>query len=300
MKKIILFFCLVLIAYEINGQSFFNFRKGRDIILSVGTGTTSYFGDLNNPGDIIDTSPNLTVGLQYFFTDRIAIRSEASWFRLSGDDADADSDGRSSRNLSFRSDNFEWNVVGIVQAFSNGTRYYQRPGINIYGFAGVGLLYFNPQGQVPDTDWNGNPLPEAGSYVSLQPLQTEGEAYSRSAIVIPAGIGIKLKAGPFFNFLIEGGYRFAFTDYLDDVSTNYLLHSSLASEPLRQIMADKRNQIGLPPLGDEEGQIRGNPDNNDGYLIFNAKIEFYLPSHILSTSKTQYKRRKRNRRARRR
>ncbi len=301
MKRILLFLYIALAGYEMHAQSFFNFRKGRDIIFSVGTGTTSYFGDLNNPGDIFDTSPNINLGLQYFFTDRIAIRSEASWFRLSGDDADADNEGRSVRNLSFRSDNFEWNVVGIVQAFSNGTRYYQRPGINVYGFAGIGLLYFNPQGQVPDNDWSGNPLPEAGNYVALQPLQTEGEAYSRTAIVVPAGIGLKLKAGPFFNFLIEGGYRFAFTDYLDDVSSTYLLHSSLASDPLRQAMADRRNEIGLEPLGDEEGQIRGNPDDNDGYFILNAKVEFYLPSHIFSTSKSRYtKRKRRSGRARRR
>ena len=62
---------------------------------------------------MIDTKLNLNFGLQYYFTERIAIRTEANYFRLSGDDAEADSEGRTVRNLSFRSDNFELNVVGI-------------------------------------------------------------------------------------------------------------------------------------------------------------------------------------------
>ncbi|MEM1405919.1 MAG: hypothetical protein AAGG59_04040, partial [Bacteroidota bacterium] len=141
-------FIILLIATvisELNAQSFYNFRRGRDIIATFGTGTSSYFGDLNNPGDVIDAKLNLNVGLQYYFTERIAIRSEVTYFRLSGDDAEADSEGRTARNLSFRSDNFELNVVGIVQAFSNGTRFYQRPALNVYGFGGIGLLYFNPK-----------------------------------------------------------------------------------------------------------------------------------------------------------
>ncbi len=296
MRKIALFLVITLVVSELNGQSFFNFRKGRDIIATFGTGTTSYFGDLNNPGDIFDSKLNINIGLQYFFTQNLAVRTEATWFRLSGDDAEADRESRAARNLSFRSDNFEWNVVGIWQVFPNGTRFYQRPGINFYGFAGIGILYFNPKGQVPETDWNGNPLPEAGDYVALQPLQTEGESYSRTTIVIPAGIGVKLKAGPFFNFGIEGGYRFAFTDYLDDVSTVHLDHSSLDADPLRQAMADKRFLLGLSPQ--EAGKNRGNENNNDGYFIINLKMEFYIPSHIFSTSKSKYNRRKRFRKVR--
>lgn len=302
MKKTTIIVLLSLFISELSGQSFYNFRRGRDIIATFGTGTSSYFGDLNNPGDIIDTKLNLNLGLQYYFTDRVAIRGEATYFRLSGDDAEADSEGRVARNLSFRSDNIEFNVVGILQAFSNGTRYYQRPPINLYGFAGLGLLYFNPQGQVPDTDWNSQPLADAGDYVALQPLQTEGVDYNRLAIVVPLGIGIKFKAGPFFNIGVEGGYRLTFTDYLDDVSTTYLLHNSLADDPLRQALADRRHELegNLLPLGVDEGRTRGNPDNNDGYFMLSVKIEYYLPANIFSTSKYRYNKRKRSKRARRR
>ncbi|MEQ8927507.1 MAG: outer membrane beta-barrel protein, partial [Fulvivirga sp.] len=181
MKKLVLGVILIVLASEIYAQSFYNYRRGRDFIASLGTGTSTYFGDLNDDGDYFDAKPNLNIGLQYFFTNRIAARAELGWFQLSGDDANSSESGKVNRNLSFSSNNFEFNVVGIVQAWPDGARYYQRNDFNIYGFAGVGVLYFNPVAEL-----NGKKVP-------LQPLQTEGVSYSRVTIVIPYGIGIKYK-----------------------------------------------------------------------------------------------------------
>ncbi|ELR70623.1 hypothetical protein C900_03604 [Fulvivirga imtechensis AK7] len=285
MKRIIAVLSIALagIVELVDAQSFYNFRTGRDVIASVGTGTSTYFGDLKDPGDYMDAKPNLNIGLQYFFHSRIAGRAELHWFRLQGDDSDSELTGKTRRNLSFRSDNFELDLIGIVNAFPQGARFYQRPQFNPYGFIGIGLLYFNPKGQVPQTDWNEDPLPDAGDYIALQPLRTEGVDYNRLAIVIPFGIGVKYKANPFINIGLEGGYRLTFTDYLDDVSTVYQLHSSI-EDPLVQAMADRRHEIDLPPLGIDEGHIRGNPANNDGYFLFNIKIEYYLPENILSVN----------------
>ncbi|MEJ2126795.1 MAG: PAC2 family protein [Candidatus Bathyarchaeota archaeon] len=55
-------------------QSFYNFNRQRDIILSLGTGTRAYFGDLNDPGDIWDTRWNVDLGLEYF----LAVYDEAA------------------------------------------------------------------------------------------------------------------------------------------------------------------------------------------------------------------------------
>lgn len=276
-----------------NAQSFYSYRGGRDAIVSLGTGTSTYFGDLKDPGDYFDAKPSLNIGLQYFFNPRISARTEVTWFRLLGDDNDANAEGRVVRNLSFRSDNFEFNVVGIINALPNGARFYQRPQFNPYGFVGIGFLYFNPKGVVPATDWNGNELQKAGDYIALQPLQTEGVNYSRLSIVVPFGMGVKYKASPFINVSIEGGYRLTFTDYLDDVSTVYQLHSSI-EDPLVQAMADKRHEINLPPLGLEPDHIRGNPSNNDGYFLFNIKVEYYLPQDIFTFKSNKNKGPRRN------
>jgi len=279
MRKVILLVFIIILSTEfVSAQSFYNFRNTRNLIASVGTGITSYYGDLNNPGDIIDTRLNLNLGLQYFFTNRVAARAEITWFQLSGDDAESDTEGRTVRNLSFISNNFELNAVGIINAFPNGAKFYQRSYLNFYGFAGIGLLYFNPQAELNS------------ERITLQPLRTEGVDYSRTTFVIPVGGGVKVKAGPFFNIAIEGGYRMTFTDYIDDVSTEYVANSSFA-DPVAASLADRRPEIGLPLQ--EPGRIRGNPDNNDGYFILNVKLEYFVPT---SPVKTANKRRKRRRR----
>jgi len=257
----------IFILSESYTQSFYNSRRGRDIIVSVGTGVTSYFGDLNDPGDIIDTDLNLNLGAQYMFTKRIAGRAEIAWFQLSGDDAKSEAEGRVNRNLSFVSNNFEFNAVGILNIFEYGPRFYQRPQLNLYGFAGAGVIYFNPKAELD------------GEKYALQPLQTEGVEYSRVAPVVLYGAGIKYMLNPFFNIAIEAGYRQTFTDYLDDVSTFYKDNSSFEN-PIAAQLADRRPEIGLPTL--EAGRKRGEPSNNDGYLLFNLKIEFYLPPDILN------------------
>ncbi len=281
-------------------QSFYNFGRQRDIIVSLGLGTSSYFGDLNDPGDKFDFPFNVNVGMEYFLNDRISLRSEITYFRLKGDDAESDTEGRVRRNLSFQSNNGELNFVGIFNLRRNGRRFYQRPPVNAYAFAGIGLAYFNPRGKVPQNYVTGDgvngttiPLEDAGDYVALQPLNTEGEDYNRMTMVIPFGGGVRFKAGPFFNIALEAGYRITFTDYLDDVSTNYRDQAEFGDDYLAAAMADRRPEINLKRL--EPGHIRGDDSDNDGYMLYNIKVEFYLPTHILSTSTLKKNRRRPNR-----
>jgi hypothetical protein len=186
-----------------------------------------------------------------------------NWFTLAGDDKDANGGGRVERNLSFQSSNFELSAVGMINLFTHGDRFYRRPGINIYGFAGIGLLYFNPKA----TD-------QLGNSVSLQPLKTEGVAYSLVAPVIPFGLGIRFKVNPMFNLSIEAGFRKTFTDYLDDVSTTYPGASSFNGDAQAIYFSDRRVD---PALNGTAGGVRGNSNSLDSYLLLNAKVEYYLP-----------------------
>ncbi len=291
----------ILLATAVTwSQSFYNFGRQRDIIASVGGGFTAYFGDINEKGDKFDTPANVSLGLQYFVRPRVSIRSELSWYRLAGDDAEADVEGRIRRNLKFESNNWELNFVGMVSLLENGRRFYQRPALNPYLFGGIGLTYFNPKGEVPDNYITGDgvngtaiPLDNAGDMVALQPHNTEGADYNRVAIVVPFGGGLRIKAGPFFNIALEGGYRLTFNDYLDDVSTNYRDQADFGNDYEAAAMADRRPEIGLTRL--EPGHIRGDDSDNDGYMFYQLKLEFYLPTHILSTSKLQKNRARPNR-----
>jgi hypothetical protein len=275
---------LLLIAELSFSQSFYAVRRNRSLIFSAGTGTSTYFGELSNPGDYVDARPNLNVGLQYFLLPRVNVRAEATWYQLSGSDAKADDPDRIPRNLSFVSNNYEIALSGAVHLFPNGNRYYQRPVFNAYAFLGIGFTYINPKAELD------------GTRHALQPLQTEGVTYSRFQPVVPYGLGVKLKMGPFFNIAIEGGYRMTFTDYLDDAST---VHPDKTGwDPLRIALSDRGPELGEAPY--LVGVKRGNPDTNDGYFLMNVKIEYYLPSTFTfgNSSKQLYKQKRRSSRRR--
>ncbi|MCE7864017.1 MAG: hypothetical protein DYG99_10805 [Bacteroidetes bacterium CHB5] len=263
MRKLLVLIVLVAIAESAIAQSFYAIRKNRSLIAVVGTGTSTYFGELANPGDYFDAKLNVNAGLQYYLTPQISLRSEINWFTLEGSDANANDHERQQRNLSFRSRNVEFNAVGMINLFPNGNRYYRRPYFNVYGFGGVGLLYFNPKAELN------------GTWHALQPLQTEGVKYSRITPVIPFGVGVRLKFGPNMNIAFEGSYRKTFTDYLDDVSTVYPVQSSLSSDLARSLSV--RYELVPPSI---EGLQRGNPSREDGYMMFNVKMEYYLPIDI--------------------
>ncbi len=257
---------LLTISSFSEAQSFYSARRERSLILSGGLGTSTYYGDLANSNAYIKANPNVNAALQYFLTNRIGARVELNWFTLAGDDKDANGGGRVERNLSFQSSNFELSAVGIVNLFTSGDRYYRRPGINVYGFAGVGLLYFNPKA----TD-------QLGNSVALKPLKTEGVSYSLVTTVLPFGLGTRFKVNPMFNLSIEAGFRKTFTDYLDDVSTTYPGAAAFADsqDPQQSIyFSDRRVD---PVLNGTTGGVRGNPNSLDSYLLLNAKVEYYLP-----------------------
>jgi hypothetical protein len=257
-------------------QSFYAIRKERSLIAVGGIGTSTYFGELANEGDYFDAKPTLSAGLQYYFTNRISARAELSWFQLKGDDAKADDNSRKKRNLSFYSNNFELSLIGQFNFFPMGQRFYQRPKLNFYGFAGIGVLYFNPM-----TEYQGEKY-------ALQPLKTEGVTYKRIQPAIPYGLGVRLMIDPFFNICVEGGYRKLFTDYLDDVSTVHLGPGAF-SDPIAQALSDRRPELGLPPVA--AGTQRGNPEADDSYYHLMIKVEYYLPHNFLfgSTQKKLYR-----------
>jgi hypothetical protein len=275
MKRTVIigFVALFLLPELVSAQSFFAMRRQRSLIMVGGIGTSSYLGELANEGDYIQANPNVHAGLQYYFSKKIGMRVEAAWFQLKGDDAKAPIEsGRRDRNLSFHENNFEISAVGIYNLYPQGRSFYQRPAFNIYGFAGIGLLYFNPK-----TDYK-------GTTYALAPLQTELVSYSRVVPVIPMGLGVRLKLGPFTNLCFEGGFRKTFTDYLDDVSTVHH-DASKYSDPLAYALSDRRPEIGLPTK--KEGDIRGNPKTDDAYILYSVKLEYYLPVNFLQRNNQQ-------------
>jgi len=270
-KKLILVF-IALVPFLAEAQSFYAIRRPRNLTVYGGTGTALYKGELVNPNELGKVRYNIVVGSEYFFSRRFTVRTELTWFRIAGSDKNANDD-RVERNLSFFSNNQELAVTGTVHLMKEPKEFYKRSALNVYAFAGVGLLHMNPKAEMD------------GEKHALQPLQTEGTKYSRFQMAIPYGFGVKLMINPIYNIIIEGGYRTTFTDHLDDISIKRYPDPTTLSSDLSRAFSDRRQERiddeGLdetvPPPGTG---VRGNPDQKDGYFIMNVKLQYYLPSAI--------------------
>jgi hypothetical protein len=261
---------IVLIAgssFLAEAQSFYAIKRPRNLTIYGGTGSAAYLGEMVNPKSLGKVRYNLVVGSEYFITSRIAARAELGWFRVAGSDASANDD-RVERNLSFFSNCQEFSVGGTFYILPEQKNYFQRLSFNMYVFAGTGVFRFNPKAEYQ------------GKNYALQPLRTENVDYSRIGVTVPYGFGVRLRATPLLNVLIEAGYRTTFTDYLDDVSVERYIDPTLLSSDLSRALADRRQERDPEyPVGPGVG-VRGNPNQNDGYFLMNVKVQYYLPGEF--------------------
>jgi hypothetical protein len=279
------FIVLVLVALvEVSSaQNFYSRRRDRTLMFSYGAGMSTYHGDMYDVlYDGLKPGPNVGIGLRKKFGSQLSVRFDLNWGTLGrsrGREIGVDS--RNVRNLSFRSRNFELSAQFIFNLIPVKGSYSRRPLINPYIIAGLGITTNNPKG----IDSTGS-----GDWVNLRELNTEvlAEPYSGIAVVVPFGFGIRLRANQFIDVLIEGARRFTFTDYLDDVSTQYPsmdqvrqyhIDNGTGLEDLAARMYDRSAEGGFPARN--EGNTRGNPEYNDAYYIFQIRLEMYLPDNFL-------------------
>lgn len=264
-KIILISSILSLQALLCHSQTDRMMRWNRDLMVNAGIGTANYYGEMVNRGDITRPRLNVSVGAEHYLSPFFSARAEFTWFQLEGRDADAN-DSRKTRNLSFRSNNIELKVIGIVNLFHQGLYFYDRVKVNFHAFGGIGILHFNPK-----TEYN-------GKWYDLQPLETEGKKYHRIQPVIPFGLGARIKVSHYMNILVEGGYRATFTDYLDDVSTRRYPDPATLKSDLSRALSDRRGELGADvptTIG-----VRGNPARDDGYFIANISLQYYLPMEL--------------------
>jgi hypothetical protein len=197
--------------------------------------------------------------------------------------------------------------VAIFDLFENPATYMSRAKWTPYVFFGVAGYLHNPQGKAPATDLQGNALPQAGSWVDLRPLGTEGQysnlattdvnygvkPYSLLQMAIPFGFGARFRLNEVWDLSVDYGIRYTFTDYLDDVSGNYVSLPKLNS-PLAQAMSYRTNEVyggnppnpqpsGIPGVNVEAGYGSEAPDNKRGghrqidiYTVLSVKISYII------------------------
>jgi hypothetical protein len=199
-----------------------------------------------------------SIGVQYDLSERLAARSYLTLASLKADDKKG-SASMQQRNLNFQTKLFDWELTAQYDIFSLNDKWWTP-----YVFAGIGLYHYKPYTK------------DTSGKVFLQPLSTEGQGfvqgmdnYKLTGVSIPIGIGARYALNEDMRLGIEFGYRKIFTDYLDDVSTNYVSQATLRNARGQTAVdfawrGDEYNGAPYPP----GGTTRGNPDQKDGYYYF--------------------------------
>ncbi|MBL7943349.1 MAG: hypothetical protein JNM00_11310 [Flavobacteriales bacterium] len=304
---ILLFVCLVPVC---RGQMYDFFIEDNDWKyhrhhFEFGVGTTNFLGDLggkdgigtNDLKDLEWTEFHLAglAGYRYTFKKWLFGRLDFSYSRIAGDDKLTQEAFRNNRNLHFRSNVFEINLMPEIHLRLGGKRghQYQIDRVNknsgpwrIRGsyfsvFGGIGIMHHNPKAKL------------GGTWYDLRPLRTEGqglpggpEEYKLWRLNVPVGFNFMVRVHRQWLFGFEVTYRFTFTDYLDDVSTNYYNPYDLAlyqqGTGMEDIAAYLSNPAlglangGLPDMATAPGQQRGDPRDNDAYFYVMFKADYML------------------------
>ena len=270
MRKI-LFTCLgiLLIPFFSNAQFW---------EIGVMLGGANYAGDLSQgPVTLKETHPAVGALIRANIRRTFTLKGNIYFGRISGDDGNGDQAIRKYRNLDFRSNVLEIGINGEVNfsGFEAGNRKYKS---SPYGFLGIAIFKFDPQGYLPTT----------GEWVRLQPLGTEGQGttryndrrkYSLTQVSIPFGVGQKFNLTDNWNVGFEFGWRKTFTDYLDDVSSTYPEYDYLYSNSgaLAAQMSNKTNLSGSGVRKDwGPHDRRGNSTNLDWYLFGGITITYTI------------------------
>lgn len=236
-------------------------------------GTSHYQGDLvDKPYASRFTKPAIGITATYELTDRLNIRSGLTFARVEGNDKYNTKTYLQQRNLNFQSSISEFSLLGEFNIFSlEVTRW------TPYIFGGAAIYRFNPYTN-----------DENNAKVFLKPLSTEGQGleqypnnkpYSLTQVALPFGGGVKYAISDRVKVGIEVGIRKLFTDYLDDVSTNY-------ADPADLLAAKGQQAVNLSYRGDEvqggnpvypvKGAQRGGAEQKDWYYFSGLHFTFRL------------------------
>ncbi|MBL7860379.1 MAG: hypothetical protein JNJ65_04405 [Cyclobacteriaceae bacterium] len=292
--------------------------------VGLSLGALNYYGDIaptpsTFSSDISFTRPAVALSFAHRFGPRYTLVGQFMYGTLKGSDVETASQGdqdngvyRYQRNLTFRNQIKELSVMAYFDLFENDATYISRVKWTPYAFIGVAGFTNNPQAQAPAAGLNGEALGvAAGEWIDLRPLGTEGQfstldptdanvgidAYSKLQIGIPFGVGARFRINEVMDLWADWGFRYTFTDYLDDVSQNYVDLGVFGTNNLARAMSYRSNELPaseLPPLQSyvaRNGQtystipgygrehpdnVRGSKGDRDIYMVTTVRLTYIL------------------------
>lgn len=234
--------------------------------LGVMGGGSYYIGDLNTSKHFVYSKPAFGGIFRYNLGYRASLRLTGTYGNVWAADSESDDPFQNNRNLTFKSKLYELAFGVEVNMFKYSITSMRNP-ITPYFFYEMAYMRMNPQ-----ADYNNNTI-------DLQTIGTEGQGSSLSSrspyklnqLTIPLGIGVKFNLRKRLAMSLEYGIRKTFTDYLDDVSGNYVDPDLLTAEngPIA-------GELSNPSLdgASRTGFNRGNDSTKDWYVFYGAMITF--------------------------
>ncbi|HZF99457.1 MAG TPA: DUF6089 family protein [Chitinophagales bacterium] len=239
-------------------------------------GAANYFGDLNTNTNFKYKKPTVGAYYRFNYDNRLSAKLSVGYASVAAHDSVSDNYFQKQRNLSFYSDIFEVALTGEFnfQEFSTSNpKYFFSP----YLCGGFGVFTFDPRTEF------------GGSEYRLQPVGTEGqglpqfpdrEPYKLISTAWIIGGGIKYRFSRNLSTFIEVANRKTRTDYLDDVSKQYVDRQILYNEggPLKVSLADRSFEVSDVPVGNTN-KMRGDHLKNDDYLLMTIGLSFTIVSY---------------------
>lgn len=296
-------------------------KEKRYYSLGFSVNALNYYGDLApNPGrfstDISFTRPALGLTFSHRFGPRYSLTAGFMYGTLRGSDvASADANDvnngkfRYNRNLSFRNRIKELSVIASFDLYENQATYISRLKWTPYAFIGLAAFHHNPQALAPALGLDNQPLAQAGQWVNLRALGTEGQyadlqptdanygtkPYNLIQVAIPFGLGVRFRLNEVMDFSAELGFRYLFTDYIDDVSRNFVdlgvfeselaralsyRSNELTKPDIARLPVTARNGVTydlIPGYGQEQPtNIRGSENNKDIFMVTTFRLTYIL------------------------
>jgi hypothetical protein len=280
--RILLLICLLTIQITLSAQSNLqkrntsraanftvknSFKRFRYTNIGGSISAFNYFGDLAPAPSMVSTDIGMTGPALSFFLEhrkgpRFTWRAACLYGTITGADAQSSSSEKNGayyryrRNASFKNHIKEISLTFVFDLIRHQSMYYKRPPVNPYVFFGIAVFHHNPKAKVPTHDLNGNEFANAGEWVALRPLGTEGqyselrstdinygnEPYKLIQPSVPIGGGVRLRLNQSVNIFCEASMRYLFTDYIDDVSHNYV-DLGVFDNPTAQALSYRGNEI---------------------------------------------------------
>ena len=199
--------------------------------IGAGGGAFNYIGDIGTFKQL-GAVDDLRLGYTFSLNQRFLTMFSAD---ITGFYAKVASNERSgSRNL-----NFESSLMGgqFTLGFHLDNKYMMKSGkLGPYLFGGAGYFLFDSKGDLKDvngesyfywSDGSVRNMIESSANIPLAKrsnrdftyesnLKDPNNNYAKSALMFPVGFGLKARLGRNADFLIQGTYYFAQTDYLDN------------------------------------------------------------------------------------